>query len=203
MNAHRIGRNAFACLILGCASAAALGDSLIERETYRPLVADQRAIRPGDNLTVLITESAVASTTATTATNKEGSVSAAANSARNSNNNPYTRSLSGSIDLTEDFKGGGRIERTGKLIARLTVVVEAVEPNGMLVVQGEQDIYVNEERQHIALAGRVRPQDIGTDNTVLSTRLAQAKIEMSGQGLLAEKQKPGILTRFLSWLRIL
>jgi flagellar L-ring protein precursor FlgH len=49
----------------------------------------------------------------------------------------------------------------------------------------------------------VRPQDIGTDNTVISTRLSQAKIEMSGQGLLAEKQKPGILTRFLSWLKIL
>jgi flagellar L-ring protein precursor FlgH len=187
MNAHRIARNAFACLILSCSSSAALSDSLLEREGYRPL----------------ITESAVASTTATTATNKEGSVSAAANAARTNNNTPYNRSFSGSIDLTEDFKGGGRIERTGKLLARLTVVVEAVEPNGMLVVQGEQDIYVNEERQHIALAGRVRPQDIGTDNTVLSTRLAQAKIEMSGQGLLAEKQKPGILTRFLSWLRIL
>jgi flagellar L-ring protein FlgH len=49
----------------------------------------------------------------------------------------------------------------------------------------------------------VRPQDIGTDNTVLSTRLSQARIEMTGQGLLAEKQKPGILTRFLGWLGIL
>lgn len=203
MNASRIALNAFISLVLGCSSSAALSDSLLEREGYRPLVADQRAIRPGDNLTVLITESAVASTTATTATNKEGSVSGAASAARNSNGNPYARSVSGSLELTEDFKGGGRIERTGKLIARLTVVVQAVEPNGMLVVQGEQDIYVNEERQHIALAGRVRPQDIGTDNTVLSTRLAQAKIEMSGQGLLAEKQKPGVLTRFLSWLRIL
>jgi flagellar L-ring protein precursor FlgH len=184
-------------------SAAAWCDSLVERETYRSLVADQRAVRPGDNLTVLITENAVASTTATTATNKEGSVSAAASYNRTKDSVPYGRSLSGSIDLTEDFKGGGRIERTGKLLARITVVVEAVEPNGMLVVHGEQDIFVNEERQRIAVVGRVRPQDIGTDNTVLSTRLAQAKIEMSGQGLLAEKQKPGILTRFLSWLRIL
>jgi len=204
MNASRIGRNAFACLILSCSSAAALGDSLVERETYRSLVADQRAVRPGDNLTVLITENAVASTTATTATNKEGSVSGAASYARTKDNaTPYGRSLSGSIELTEDFKGGGRIERTGKLLARITVVVEAVEPNGMLVVHGEQDIFVNEERQRIAVAGRVRPQDIGTDNTVLSNRLAQAKIEMTGQGLLAEKQKPGVLTRFLSWLKIL
>jgi flagellar L-ring protein FlgH len=202
MNARR-----FEWIVVGlsaCMSAsAAFGDTLLERGGYRPLVADQRAIRPGDNLTVLITESAVASTTAKTTTNKEGSISAAASASRDSGNGPYTRSLAGSLDLTEDFKGGGRIERTGKLLARITVVVEAVEPNGTLLVQGEQEIFVNEERQRIAVAGRVRPQDIGTDNTVLSTRLSQARIEMTGQGLLAEKQKPGILTRFLSWLGIL
>jgi flagellar L-ring protein precursor FlgH len=192
---------ACACL----AGPAAWSESLLEREGYRPLVADQRALRPGDNLTVLITESAVASTTAKTTTNKEGTVSgsAAANATRNGGNAAYGRTLTGSLDLTEEFKGGGTIERTGKLLARLTVVVEAVEPNGMLVVSGEQDIVVNEERQRIAVSGRVRPQDIGTDNTVLSTRLSQARIEMRGQGLLAEKQKPGVLTRFLSWLGIL
>lgn len=203
MNAHRIACKVLFPIVLSSMSTAGWCDSLVERETYRSLVADQRAIRPGDNLTVLITENAVASTTATTATNKEGSITGAASYNRTKDNVPYGRSLSGSIDLTEDFKGGGRIERTGKLLARITVVVEAVEPNGMLVVHGEQDIYVNEERQRIAVAGRVRPQDIGTDNSVLSTRLAQAKIEMSGQGLLAEKQKPGVLTRFLSWLKIL
>ena len=203
MRPSRFHRNCLAFVILSSIGTAALGDSLLDRDTYRPLVADQRAIRVGDNLTVLITESAVATTTAATTTNKEGSVSAAASAARTTNNNPYNRSFAGSLELNEEFKGGGRIERTGKLLARLTVTVEAVEPGGMLVVRGEQDIYVNEERQHIALAGRVRPQDIATDNTVVSTRLSQAKIEMSGQGLLAEKQKPGVLTRFLSWLRIL
>src|SRR5262245_4742893 len=177
-----------------CATTAgAFGDALLERDSYRALVADQRAIRPGDNLTVLITESAVASTTAKTTTNKEGAVSLTASAAR-SGTNPYANTVSGSLDLNEDFKGGGRVERTGKLLARITVVVEAIEPNGMLVVQGEQEIVVNDERQRIAIAGRVRPQDIGTDNTVLSTRLAQARIEMIGHGLLAEKQKPGILT---------
>ena len=195
----------FTLLAAGAALAplAAWSDSLLERESYRPLVADQRAYRAGDNLTVLITESATASTTAATTTNKEGAVAGTAAYNREKDGVPYGRSLSGSVELTEDFKGGGRIERTGKLLARLTVVVQAVEPNGLLLVRGEQDIFVNEEKQHIALTGRVRPQDIGSDNTVLSTRLSQATIEMTGQGLLAEKQRPGILTRFLSWLRIL
>jgi flagellar L-ring protein precursor FlgH len=203
MNARRFGSRTLVLVLLSFMSAAAWCDSLLERESYRPLVADQRAIRPGDNLTVLITESAVASTTARTTTNKEGSISASASGSRVNDSGPYTRSIAGSIDLTEDFRGGGKIERTGKLLARITVVVESVDQNGMLLVQGEQDIFVNEERQRIAVSGRVRPQDIGTDNSVLSTRLSQARIEMTGQGLLAEKQKPGILTRFLGWLGIL
>ncbi|TMG75878.1 MAG: flagellar basal body L-ring protein FlgH, partial [Betaproteobacteria bacterium] len=103
----------------------------------------------------------------------------------------------------EDFKGGGKIERAGKLLGRITVAVQSVEANGNLRVKGDQEIFVNEEKQRISVEGSVRPQDILTDNTVLSTRLGQAKIEMIGQGLLAEKQKPGILTRFLSWLGIL
>ncbi|TMG77520.1 MAG: hypothetical protein E6H75_06215, partial [Betaproteobacteria bacterium] len=65
-------RNTVPTVLLGIAWVApfsAWSDTLLEREGYRPLVADQRAYRPGDNLTVLITENATASTTATTTTN--------------------------------------------------------------------------------------------------------------------------------------
>lgn len=183
-------------------STVAHADTLMPAEGYRALVADQRALRPGDNLTVLITESAVASTTAKTTTNKDGTVSANAAASRGGNN-PYANTLAASLELAEDFKGGGTIERTGKLLARLTVVVQAVEPDGRLRVAGAQDIAVNEEQQHISVQGWVRPQDIAADNTVVSTRLSEARIEMVGRGLLAEKQRPGVLTRFLSWLGIL
>jgi flagellar L-ring protein FlgH len=183
---------------------SAWSDALLERQGYRPLVADQRAFRPGDNLTVLITEIATATTTASTTTNKDGAAGGALSASSNTNGtNPYNRSLAAALEFSEDFKGGGKIERAGKLLARLTVVVQSIDENGTLHVKGEQEIFVNEEKQRISLEGGVRPQDILTDNTVLSTRLSQAKIEMTGQGLLAEKQKPGILTRFLSWLGIL
>ncbi len=200
-------RNTLSVVLLCVAFVApfyAWSGSLLEREGYRSLVADQRAYRPGDNLTVLITESATASTTASTTTNKDGTTSGSlfANS-NTTGTNPYTRTFAPSLELTEDFKGGGKIERAGKLLARITVVVQSVEANGNLRVKGDQEIFVNEEKQRISVEGGVRPQDILTDNTVLSTRLSEAKIELTGQGLLAEKQKPGILTRFLSWLGIL
>ncbi len=189
-------------IVASLGSPAVWGDTLLERNGYRPLVADQRAFRPGDNLTVLITESATASTTATTTTNKDGTLSGSLSASRDGTN-PYTRGLTAAAEIAEDFKGGGKIERAGKLLARITVVVQSIEANGNLRVKGDQEIFVNEEKQRISVEGSVRPQDILTDNTVLSTRLGQAKIELTGQGLLAEKQKPGILTRFLSWLGIL
>jgi flagellar L-ring protein precursor FlgH len=110
---------------------------------------------------------------------------------------------SASADLSERFDGGGRIQRSGKLVAQLSVSVLEVMPNGDLVVAGEQRIEVNSETQHIRLSGRVRPEDITDANAVLSSRIADAKITYVGDGILGEKQSPGILSRILSWLRLL
>jgi flagellar L-ring protein precursor FlgH len=188
-------RRLTAGLGLWLALAPAFADSLYSAAGFHPLVSDHRAYRQGDNLTVLITEIASVTATASTSTNKQGSV--AGNLVRPTDSKNY------GATLEEDFRGGGTIERSGKLVAQLTVAVLAVEPNGDLRVKGEQEIEVNNERQWIALEGRVRPQDIESNNTVLSTRVSEAKIKYTGKGLLAEKERPGILTRFLSWLRIL
>jgi flagellar L-ring protein precursor FlgH len=175
--------------------APVAADSLLNRDVYRPLVADQRAYRPGDNLTVLITETASASATAKTVTNKKGGVTGSASA--------NDDSVSAGANLGEEFTGGGSVERTGRLLGQITVVVQAVVGSGDLLVKGEQEILVNDDKQWISVEGRVRPSDVRSDNTVLSTRIGDARIKYSGNGLLAEKQKPGILTRFLSWLKIL
>ena len=80
----------------------------------------------------------------------------------------------------------------GKYLPELTraneVTVRQVLPNGDLVVHGEQSLTVNKEQHKVALDGRVRPQDVGGDNTVLSTRLADAHIEDLGDGDLSDRQ---------------
>jgi flagellar L-ring protein precursor FlgH len=182
-------------LLLWTLCGSAVADGLYKEESYRSFIADPKAIRVGDNLTVIVTEIASVTTTARTTADKEGTISAALRG--NSVNN------TGSVNLSDDFIGGGRIERSGKLAAQVTVVVQEIHPNGDLVVKGEQEIELNDEKQKLQLVGRVRREDIRADNTVLSNRLSEAKITFVGEGLLAEKQKPGILTRFLSWLRIL
>lgn len=174
---------------------ATWADSLFKEQNFRAFVADHRAYRVGDNLTVLITEIATATSTAKTTTSKDGSVSATLVKKNDS--------FDLSTGLGNKFEGGGDTERTGRLLAKLTVTVESIEPDGDLQVKGQQKITVNNDRQWISLTGRVRPQDIGTDNTVLSSRIGDARIEYVGRGPLAEQQRPGILTRFLSWLGIL
>ena len=170
-------------------------EGLYDEHRFRPLIGDPRALRVGDNLTVVVTEFASVTASARTSTDKDGSV---AGVLRGTNDTKQ-----GSVSLNEEFSGGGRIERSGKLVAQITVVVQAIEPNGDLHVKGGQEIEVNNEKQTLYVEGRVRPQDIQANNTILSSRLSDSKIRYTGDGLLAEKQRPGILTRFLSWLRIL
>jgi flagellar L-ring protein precursor FlgH len=174
---------------------AASAQSLYQEGSFRPLTADHRAYQAGDTLTVLIVESASASSTADTTTEKRAALGGSVGTT--------TRTEKATIGLNEDFTGKGRIQRSGRLLAQITVRVTEVAPNGDLVVAGQQLIEVNEEKQEIKLDGRVRPVDVNESNTVLSTRLADAKILYIGDGLLGEKQRPGIITRFLSWLRIL
>lgn len=169
--------------------------SLFQEAEFRSLTADIRAYRAGDTLTVLIVESSSASSTANTTTEKRASLGITAGLTN--------RTEKANVGINEDFAGKGQIQRSGRLLAQITVRVTEVAPNGDLVVAGQQLIEVNEEKQEIKLEGRVRAVDVSESNTVLSTRLAEAKILYVGDGLLGEKQRPGILTRILSWLRIL
>jgi flagellar L-ring protein FlgH len=154
----------------------------------RSLFADRKAFRPGDILTVLITEQAAATATARTRADKDESVFA---DVRHSEHDPWH------IDLAwgNDFNGGGQIQRTGRLVAKLAVVVQGVDADGNLSISGEQNIYVNNEQQRIALSGTIRLDDIAPDNTVASARIANAHIDFKGDGILARKQSPGLLTK--------
>jgi flagellar L-ring protein precursor FlgH len=154
----------------------------------RSLFADRKAHSVGDMLTVVVTEVASASATARTRADKEERVFGEINQP---NEAPWN------IDLGfgNEFDGGGQIQRSGKLLAKLAVIVEDVDQHGNLSIVGEQQIRVNNEQQRIALSGVVRPEDIGPDNTIASWRIANARIDFKGEGVLARKQSPGLLTK--------
>lgn len=162
----------------------------------RGLTADRRAYRVGDVLTVQIVETSSAQSNANTTTEKSGGIKL--------NWLSTTSQRDAALNLADTFNGRGQIQRSGRLVAQITVTVREVDAQtGLLRVAGEQQILVNGERQDIRLEGGVRPVDIADNNSVPSTRLSDARISYVGDGILGEKQKPGILTRIFSLLGIL
>jgi flagellar L-ring protein precursor FlgH len=182
----------YACLVLSL-TAAPFAPSFAGDAQAAPnsLFADRRARAPGDVLTVLVSESASVTSNAQTRLAKGESA------------NAHLLQRDGEVQLADagfdsKFAGGGRIERSGTLLARLSVQVDSVDANGNFLVSGEQLIVMNNEKQKIRVSGVVRPDDIAADNTVPSWRVAGTSIQVLGKGILTRKSSPGVLTWLLS-----
>lgn len=167
--------------------------SMFDELTYRSLVNDTKASRVGDVLTVVIQEAASASSTADLRAQRNFSLAAQAGTSKVG---PY--SASASTDTASD--GAGRTQRSGRLLAQISVRVLALNRNGDLIVAGEQSLRINDEDQLITLSGVVRPRDVGENNTVLSSRIADARIRFAGEGFVTEQSRPGWLARLFNLL---
>lgn len=177
------------------AHAQTSSGSMINPDTYRGLAADRRAHLPGDTLTVLVTEAAVATASANTDANS--AVKLAANTQNRFGVYNYGIGLSGSD------AGQGQTSRAGTLRAELAVRVLSVEGDGLLRIHGEQTVVVNGERQRFTLTGLVRAEDISATNTILSNRISEANIEFTGHGDVSESQRRSILYRITRWLGLI
>lgn len=168
-------------------------ESLYPGQGYRALGADHKATRIGDVLTIQILESSSATSSADTSTGRN---------ATNNVNFNLSRVPTATLNtgVKSDFDGGGTTERSGRLLAQMTATITGYTSNGDLLIGGEQLLTVNDEKQKIFVKGRVRPEDISSSNTVLSTRIADAQIIYLGDGTVAGRQKPAWWTRFLNWL---
>ena len=96
--------------------------------------------------------------------------------------------------------GSGAISGSGKLTANIAAKVIEVMSNGNLLVEGRKEVTVEREKRLIILSGIVRPVDIEFDNTISSDKVADARIEYVGKGVISDKQGPGIFHRFFDWI---
>ena len=164
---------------------------------------DFKARHKGDIITIVISETSSASKQADTATDRSSSINAGMPNFLGLERHPgFTKAigdLNNLINANGDskFTGTGSTSRQENLTATISARVIDVLPNGNLLLEGRRNIKVNNEDQEIVLQGVVRPRDIGTDNTVNSIYVADARISYSGTGIISDRQSPGWLMNII------
>lgn len=161
------------------------------------LYPDQRARQVGDVVTVNLVERTNASKQSTTSTERDSSISMPGGTLLGG---PLTLGgrdlLSSDVSGGQKFDGKGASTQSNSLSGSITVTVFQVLPNGNLRVRGEKWLTLNQGEEFIRVAGTIRPNDIGADNSVPSWKLADARIAYSGRGSLADANSMGWLARF-------
>lgn len=167
------------------------------------LFSDRRARKVNDVVTVTVSESAKASKEANTSLGRDSSADLGISaffglekslSSRNGNLDPAGLVKA---DGSTSFDGSGKTSREETLSTTVTAVVRELLPNGNMVIEARRQISVNGENQVMVLHGVIRPEDVDGNNSVPSSRVAQARIEYFGEGVISERQTPGWMARLI------
>jgi flagellar L-ring protein precursor FlgH len=174
---------------------AAYAPNSLWRSGARAFFKDQRAARIGDILTIKVVvgdKAEIDNETKRARTNSEtvgvgGVPGSLMQKIIPTNTTPSD--LIGNESSTAS-SGTGSVNRSETLVTNVAAVVTQLLPNGNLVVEGRQEIRVNFEVRELIVAGIIRPEDIAADNTIESTKIAEARIAYGGRGQITDVQQP-------------
>jgi flagellar L-ring protein FlgH len=164
------------------------------------LFGDRKAHFVGDIITVTLSEKTVSTKSSKVDVTKDNTTGFNSGADTLLGTNPTFKGLSFATNIAQKrkFAGDAGADQSNSLQGNITVTVAEILPNGNLMVRGEKWMTLNSGDEFIRISGIVRPDDVAPDNTVVSTRLANAKISYSGKGTLADSQSMGWLSRFFN-----
>ena len=171
--------------------------SLWSAESARLLVGDDHHRAVGDAVTVVIDESTITQLNAGTSAGRESGAGFAIETllGLESTITKANKPMGGKIGLggssSSSLNGEGSTTRNGTVRAVITCQVLQLSANGMLVLEGQKSVMVNNETQIVTLRGAARTKDISADNMLDSFRLLNAQVEITGNGVLANQQQQG------------
>jgi len=164
---------------------------------YSALTNGARAAMVGDIVTITLVERTQASKSNSASTDRKGDIGLTPpTTGPASFFNPTDVSASGG----STFAGKGGAAQSNQLSGEVSVTIERIFPNGTMLVRGEKLLTLNRGDENIAISGIIRQADIGPDNRVASTRVADARITYSGKGEIARGSRAGWLNRFFTML---
>ena len=170
------------------------------------LFADRRAKRVNDVVTIVVSENAVGGNNANTTTSRDTSTAAGVTSVLGLEGSMLDLLRKGTASIgvggtsANSLKGVGKTSRDGNLTATMSARVINILENGNFLIEGRRQVTVNAEDQYLIITGIVRPDDIASDNTILSQNIADAKSVYTGKGVVDDKMRPGWITRIVDWV---
>ncbi|PRY91549.1 flagellar L-ring protein precursor FlgH [Donghicola tyrosinivorans] len=163
------------------------------------MLGDRRAEKRGDILTVVVEIDDKAEISNSTERARKNSEELKAPALfgfpqRIQNELPEGASLADAVDVTSKSasEGDGSVRRKEKLTLRIAATVTNVMPNGVLIIEGRQEVRVNFELRELLVEGLVRPEDISRGNEITYDKIASARISYGGRGQITDVQQPRI-----------
>ena len=179
----------YSAAIPGTASAESLYS-----ESGHSMFADRRASQVGDILTIIIDESATTSMQKGVSNSKEGEQELAAGTGI------FHFLAAANASQSDSFTANGSSTNRNTARGTVTVMVTDVQDNGNMMVEGTQSIWQNNNEHKITVQGVVRSDDVRSNNTILSSKVANATLKFDGKGPLNAKQRQGLLTQIFNIL---
>ena len=158
------------------------------------LYSDRKARDVGDIVTIVINESTTLNAAKSRTNSKSGSTNL------NAGIGVFRFLAAAAASGDDSFEANGSASDTSTFVGNVTVTVVEVMDNGNLIVEGTQSIWQNRDEHKITLRGIVRRDDITANNTIPSTKVADATVRFDGKGPLNAKQRQGILTQVFNFL---